>query len=56
LIDTRTALFEWYFIEPTFERQDTYLGRRTVDPATAKALEGLLDKPANPKTGDKPGR
>ncbi|MGW5700466.1 tyrosine-type recombinase/integrase [Amycolatopsis japonica] len=36
--------------------QDNYLERKTVDPATAKALEGLLDKPVRPKTGDKPGR
>ncbi len=36
--------------------QDTYLDRKAVDPLTAKALEGLLDKPSGPKTGDKPGR
>ena len=36
--------------------QDTYLARKAVDPATAKALEGLLDNPSDPKTGDKPGR
>lgn len=32
--------------------QDTYLGRKTVDPITAQALEGLLDNPsdANPGT------
>jgi integrase len=35
--------------------QDTYLGRKTVDPITAKALEGLLDKPSDPNSGDNPG-
>ncbi|WP_084093885.1 tyrosine-type recombinase/integrase [Amycolatopsis rifamycinica] len=35
--------------------QDTYLGRKTVDPITAQALEGLLDKPSDPNSGDNPG-
>ncbi|WP_244210580.1 site-specific integrase [Amycolatopsis kentuckyensis] len=35
--------------------QDTYPGRKTVDPITAQALERLLDKPSDPKTGDNPG-
>ncbi|WAL65920.1 tyrosine-type recombinase/integrase [Amycolatopsis cynarae] len=36
--------------------QDVYLGRKAVDPATAAALEGLLDNPSEGKSGDKPGR
>ncbi|MFE0027686.1 tyrosine-type recombinase/integrase [Amycolatopsis sp. NPDC059021] len=36
--------------------QDNYLERKVVDPVTAEALEGLLDNPSDPKTGDKPGR
>ncbi|MBB1156962.1 site-specific integrase [Amycolatopsis dendrobii] len=35
--------------------QDNYLERKAVDPVTALALEGLLDNPSQPKTGDKPG-
>ncbi|ATY09136.1 site-specific integrase [Amycolatopsis sp. AA4] len=35
--------------------QDNYLERKAVDPVTAMALEGLLDNPSQPKTGDKPG-
>lgn len=33
--------------------QDVYLGRKSVNPATAAALEGLLDKPSEAqKRGD----
>ncbi|OQO93027.1 site-specific integrase [Saccharomonospora piscinae] len=35
--------------------QDTYLGRSTVNPATAAALEGLFDNPSTGKGGDKVG-
>ncbi|WP_235716131.1 site-specific integrase [Amycolatopsis sp. ATCC 39116] len=36
--------------------QDVYLGRKSVNPATAAALEGLLDNPSTGKSGDKAGR
>lgn len=36
--------------------QDVYMARKTVNPAAAQALESLLDKPSDPKSGDKAGR
>jgi integrase len=36
--------------------QDVYVARKTVNPAAARALESLLDKPVDPKSGDKAGR
>jgi integrase len=35
---------------------DVYLDRKSVSPATAAALEGLLDNPSDGKSGDKTGR
>ncbi|NIH86613.1 hypothetical protein [Amycolatopsis granulosa] len=36
--------------------QDVYLGRKSVNPATAAALEGLLGNPSAGKGRDKAGR
>ncbi|WP_285490132.1 tyrosine-type recombinase/integrase [Amycolatopsis taiwanensis] len=35
--------------------QDVYLGRKSVNPATAAALEGLPDNQSDGKSGDKTG-